>query len=272
MMFCCCQSASEVSAPVVEIQSFDEGEHGETADSASQSDPKLLAGAVESPAAPIAVAEVEPASSAAPAKRADGSAPAPPTSSNSISRGYLVACKGPLHISSREFDIAVEKDRVAGLDISAHDGITLLIGAVKEGPFSTWNQTVGPNCYEQVRRGDRIIEVNGCSGDSQAVLKAMVESSKLNVRIRRLVEFRVTFEKVVDLGVEFDETITKDLIITNVVGGHFQQLNKKSKVDMEMRNGDQIAEVNGQSGDAKTLMDLLEKRGSLDILIRRPSV
>merc|ERR1712224_1116937 len=124
----------------------------------------------------------------------------------------------------------------------APDFLTLLIGKVKDGSVDKWNKRVGLASYERVRRGDRIITVNGCGNDSDVMLQARTESV-LTLKIRRIVEFRVVVTtstkaglvapgRAAKLGVELEEGC-KRLIMKAVLDGPVRELNKQSKADME---------------------------------------
>lgn len=69
-----------------------------------------------------------------------------------------------------------------GLALSALDGICLRIVKVDEvGLVPNWNKE---NPRHQVRRGDRIIEVNGVSGNALAMIEVCKNSSTLNFLFR----------------------------------------------------------------------------------------
>merc|ERR1712216_1006012 len=57
-----------------------------------------------------------------------------------------------------------------GLDLSPHDGHTLLVGKIRPGPVQEWNQQRGSSGMDRVRPGDRITAGNGVTGDSGDIL------------------------------------------------------------------------------------------------------
>jgi len=69
-----------------------------------------------------------------------------------------------------------------GIGLSALEGRCLRIVKVDaEGLMSTWNTE---NPTKQVRRGDRIMEVNGIRGDARAMIEACKYSGNLQLLIR----------------------------------------------------------------------------------------
>merc|ERR1719235_1360829 len=71
-----------------------------------------------------------------------------------------------------------------GLDINYADGKTLLIRAVDSGGlFCSWNDAASPE--EQVGPGFRILEVNGISGNSAALLDECRKLQLLRLVIER---------------------------------------------------------------------------------------
>lgn len=177
---------------------------------------------------------------------------------------------------TREFRISFSKtpEMGAGIDISVHDGRTLLVGRVKHGGILMWNETQGRNPFERVRRGDRVISVNKATGSSDKLLEALrTDGPDFTLTIRRTVQFRVSFDKCDPLGVERVEENVAQLIVKGVSEGCFRMGNLSRKCDLEIKQGDHIVQVNGQTGNAQQLWSLLQscENGSpLDLLIRRP--
>lgn len=175
---------------------------------------------------------------------------------------------------TQEFDVQIEKDTGGlGLDITAHDGTTMLIGQVKEGPVTRWNSVVtgAGESFQVVRRGDRIVEANDNKGDAAQILAVLRGAKSLGLKISRLMEFRISaFDSQGNVGLEFDVASGKDLIVKAVNDGTVRHINRKIGAEMELRPGDRILEVNGISGDAQSLGELIAKQQTLELLIRRP--
>lgn len=180
----------------------------------------------------------------------------------------------PLRSKTREFDIRIEKDHEGqgmGLDISTQDGRTLLIGRVREGPVGRWNDNLGDrDCFEYVRNGDRIVQVNG-SRSCDGMLAAVKTADVLSIQISRMVEFEVTVFRADRIGLQVDHAETDMLIVRGLTDGPIKEMNKTLSIDFEIRPGDQIAEVNGISGPAKDLMNAIHSASTLRLLIKRPT-
>lgn len=68
-----------------------------------------------------------------------------------------------------------------GIDVDTTQGLALLVDAVTGGLVEEWNR-LHPDL--QVRAGDQIVEVNGISGDAQAIFKECRHAQHLEMRIR----------------------------------------------------------------------------------------
>lgn len=69
-----------------------------------------------------------------------------------------------------------------GIDISQHDGRTLLVTEVREGLVQEWNRE---NPLHQVMPGDRIIKVNSCQNSAQKLLNECRKNSVLRIAIKK---------------------------------------------------------------------------------------
>lgn len=167
---------------------------------------------------------------------------------------------GPLHMPPPdpedyvEFDAALDKTggRRLGLDISAYDGTTLLIGKVKPGPVEKWNLENAGRSERVICRGDRVVEVNGVSRDSDGLLGA-ARADFLNVKIRRLMAFTVTIEYngFDALGLQFaDAPGGQGVVVSLVERGVAEETNELNPADVEIRPGDRVIQFNGR--DATT--------------------
>mmetsp|Transcript_57304 Transcript_57304/g.166289 ORF Transcript_57304/g.166289 Transcript_57304/m.166289 type:complete len:163 (-) Transcript_57304:239-727(-) len=96
-----------------------------------------------------------------------------PSLSTDLSAGTPSAKAGPPEL----FHAAIDRssgDRL-GVDIDHQDGKTLLVCAVGDGLVKSWNDE---HPDEQIRKGDRIVEVNGVSGN---IFKMVEECKKKEV-------------------------------------------------------------------------------------------
>lgn len=69
-----------------------------------------------------------------------------------------------------------------GIDISQHDGRTLLVTEIRDGLVKEWNRE---NPCHQVRPGDRIIKVNSCANCARKLLEACRQDGVLRIAIKR---------------------------------------------------------------------------------------
>lgn len=156
-----------------------------------------------------------------------------------------------------------------GLEISSHDGTSMLIGKVKDGAIADWNAQCSG--MHSVRRGDRIMEVNGAKGDVNCIFGALRQQGELTIRISRLLEFHFMATKVEDrLGIEFDSNRADELNVMAVHEGASRDVCRRCGPELELRHGDRILEINGQSGDSMTLLAVIKSTSTLDFLVRRP--
>jgi len=83
-----------------------------------------------------------------------------------------------------EFTIQVDKTPGSklGVDVDHQDGVTLLVDAVTGGLIEAWNKA---HPDEQVKRGDRIVEVNGYRGDILNLVDECKKTQVLVMKIRR---------------------------------------------------------------------------------------
>lgn len=69
-----------------------------------------------------------------------------------------------------------------GVDISQHDGRTLLVTEIREGLVREWNRV---NPCHQVRPGDRIVKVNSCRNSARRLLEECRKNAVLIIAIKK---------------------------------------------------------------------------------------
>jgi len=69
-----------------------------------------------------------------------------------------------------------------GIDISQHDGRTLLVTEIREGLVKEWNRE---NPCHQIRPGDRILKVNSCQNSSKRLLEECRKNVVLRIAIKK---------------------------------------------------------------------------------------
>mmetsp|Transcript_80884 Transcript_80884/g.187811 ORF Transcript_80884/g.187811 Transcript_80884/m.187811 type:complete len:142 (+) Transcript_80884:71-496(+) len=84
-----------------------------------------------------------------------------------------------------EFSITLEKDNVIdkiGADVGRKPEYLVILKVKKPGLLAVYNET---HPHQQVMQHDRIVEVNGKSGDANAILVVLAMESVLHLKIRR---------------------------------------------------------------------------------------
>lgn len=178
-----------------------------------------------------------------------------------------------------EFNMHIQKAPFGpglGVNISPHDGITLLIGRVKSGPVKNWNRDRGTDALDVVQRGDRIVAVNSVSGDAGMLLNTLRAESQLCITISRLMEFKAKVKRHgnEDLGLDLQEVGTEKLLVEAVGPGLVAEGNRRVGVELEIREGDTLQSVDGISNDARRMraaLETLERGREIELLVRRPA-
>uniref|UniRef100_A0A7S0FLH5 PDZ domain-containing protein n=1 Tax=Pyrodinium bahamense TaxID=73915 RepID=A0A7S0FLH5_9DINO len=88
----------------------------------------------------------------------------------------------------KEFTITVKKTQGGprlGVDVDLSDGVVLLIDKVNDGLVSEWNKN---HPEKEVRKDDRVISVNGHSGNAQELAEICKKDEVLNMVIERDME------------------------------------------------------------------------------------
>lgn len=170
-----------------------------------------------------------------------------------------------------EATVQKREGRGLGVDLSPHDGVTLLIGRMKLGPLEDWNATRPPGALDLIQRGDRIVAVNGNSGKASSLLERMRADETLAFTLRRLLQFSLTLQRPAAEGFGLSVISAGSCLrICRVLLGVVQDLNKTNGAELELRRGDEIWEANGVSGTAAALWSVLKHATEVWVKIRRP--
>lgn len=171
------------------------------------------------------------------------------------------------------FKVSIEKkSNGLGVDLSPHDGHTLLVGKLRQGAFHDWNCSRPSGAAEIVRPGDRIVAVNGVTADSEDILSKMREDTFLNFTLRRLLDFTVRVSRssgeplglwVVDTGFT--------LRVTNVEKGPAENANRSHGAELIV-TGDEIYSANGVSSSGSAIQRVLKNASAVDLKVRRSKV
>lgn len=187
------------------------------------------------------------------------------------------AAPAPAEADAEFLDFEATIDKSGGeklcLDISAYDGKTLLVGRVKDGPVMRWNSEQIDTPWSRIQRGDRIIGINGKTGDSDELLGA-ARVDVLKLKMRRLLEFTVrihVLEGGDPLNMEFDDSDGR-CVVRSVSDGVASRANKRNTADLEIRPDDTVLQVNGEStSTAESVRVLTSICGDLEFRMRRPA-
>jgi len=141
------------------------------------------------------------------------------------------------------------------------------------GSLAEWNQD---HKGEQVRRGDRIVDVNGIHGSSAQMLDECDKLSVLNLTVLRVTEGPLRESKKLDFykiildrtdGSSFGAYCALDdtsLLIKSITGGLFAAWNEENP-DMQVRPGDRIVAVNSVQGSGRELLTECNQEQVLEI-------
>lgn len=130
----------------------------------------------------------------------------------------LIGCADLDTLRSREFEVTIDKGSAQsiGLDVDKDDGKTIQVVLVKPGPVDDYNAVTDG---DKVRKGDRILAMNGVEGSVPAMLESLSQSKRVVFKIRRVEEFSITIEKSAaneKLGIDVDHANGNSLKVISV--------------------------------------------------------
>mmetsp|Transcript_28130 Transcript_28130/g.43972 ORF Transcript_28130/g.43972 Transcript_28130/m.43972 type:complete len:235 (-) Transcript_28130:37-741(-) len=181
----------------------------------------------------------------------------------------------------RSFQVSLEKEKSAsmGLDIDK-GGVTMLVVKIKPGPVDDFNRS---RSGEEVRRGDRIMTMNGLEGPINTLLESLPGTSRVDMTIQRLVEFTIRLKKndqSEKLGIDVDHGSNEHLVVTRLNYliptaeartsanlGPIKRYNDEATAETELRVGDYITEVNGFSGAGGHVKEMLARISKEVVLV-----
>lgn len=169
--------------------------------------------------------------------------------------------------SNRDFLVTIDKrdgqKLGIGLDIEMSKGTTLLVSGVQGGSVLAWNDS---HVGSEVKRGDRIVEVNGISGDARQLIEALNASHELSIRLRRPELFTVilrTDGEEARLGLVLKYVPGgATLLVSDVHPGLVKDWNQNS-AKYTVEKGDRILRVNDSQGPAADLYERILKPGPM---------
>lgn len=153
--------------------------------------------------------------------------------------------------------------------------LAIYVCSVEEGssPASEANDCNPPS--EQLAPGDFLFSVNGVASDVTAMVAELEQSLKLELYVRRPVEFSILVNKMdkhrIGCELAYDTRIGTTLVIQDINDGLVQVWNESNHPSMAVLAGDRIAAVNGQRGKAEALLEMLGASQQLQLTLQRPS-
>lgn len=105
--------------------------------------------------------------------------------------------------------------RPLGMDVNYHDSATLLVTRVNAGPCFDYNSA---NRSQMIAPGDRIVSINGISGETSQMVQAC-KSEELTLTIRRCEEKRVLITRKFPeqkFGMETEQCDSCTLVVVGV--------------------------------------------------------
>mmetsp|Transcript_14560 Transcript_14560/g.30520 ORF Transcript_14560/g.30520 Transcript_14560/m.30520 type:complete len:253 (+) Transcript_14560:83-841(+) len=174
------------------------------------------------------------------------------------------------NLPGAEYRITISKadsQRQVGLDLDVKDGITAVVTVVWPGPVQSWNLAHGDL---EVRPNDRILSVNGASGDVQLLLDRLREDAELEMLLRRPTEFRASATSRRSLGVTVGYAPCGTSLLVDQVSerGLLTEWNDANP-GQEVRPRDRIVEVNRVRGPPELLLRELNSAGALELVLFR---
>mmetsp|Transcript_51823 Transcript_51823/g.112655 ORF Transcript_51823/g.112655 Transcript_51823/m.112655 type:complete len:264 (-) Transcript_51823:57-848(-) len=136
------------------------------------------------------------------------------------------------------------------------------------GSVAEWNLENGYAKYRDIRRFDRIYEVDGLQGNAPLLAKALEEApEEVRLMVRRPREVAVNVQRGsagLGLGLAFDDNMI--LIDRLNEDGAVAAWNKAHPQQQQVRVGDRILSVNKVDETTQAMLETLGKEQSLDIV------
>jgi len=162
-------------------------------------------------------------------------------------------------LQDSEFTVTVEKDpynprEPLGLDLDIQDGVNAWVTRIKPGRIKAVNDTLPAR--QQIAVGDFITKVNSVDGDVRKILDSLTQDAKLELVVRRPVEFSVAVERTEpheSLGLAFPNKPSGNCLVVMAIGDGLVKDWNASHPDAQVKVLDRIVAVGGQKGIAVEL-------------------
>jgi len=127
---------------------------------------------------------------------------------------------------------------------------------------------------ERIGIGDFVVDVNGVAGDALAMKRALMTVGDVEVSIQRPYVFvvPVVSKGGFPLGLRLKcNNACTSLLVRQVLGeGAVHQWNANAPRERQVIANDHVVSVNGTSGDAKLMRQLIASVDALDLVVARP--
>jgi len=164
-----------------------------------------------------------------------------------------------------EYEVTLKrgKNLPYGLNVDTQDTKTLYITSLAEdGPAITYNQQAEPEF--QLAMGDFIVEANGASGDTKAILDRFTNDDTVVVKVRRGIDITLMLDRnkvtkedgtegdLQPLGMEWPEHPTGEGLVVMAINEGFIADWNDSAADpvSKVQVGDRIIRVGNNTGGA----------------------
>jgi len=156
-------------------------------------------------------------------------------------------------------------DEALGIEVETLDSETALVLDIKDGAFRRWNKE---NKGRAVNIGDKIIEVNGISGNSTQILQTLKSSSRLDLQLQRSQLVQVSLDLAgKDLGLSIVAAPrSATVMVKTVLPGAISEWNALNW-DEQVKEGDRIYMVNGKYQNLNKVLEGLRKNDRLEMSV-----
>mmetsp|Transcript_107425 Transcript_107425/g.310482 ORF Transcript_107425/g.310482 Transcript_107425/m.310482 type:complete len:231 (+) Transcript_107425:71-763(+) len=185
--------------------------------------------------------------------------------------GQMASQNSPASVFHALVQIEDEGDLGMHLDITPKD--RLRISKIEDrGPVVAYNAGVAESL--RVREGDLILSVNGVTADCKAKVGALAACGRMDLEIGRARTFvvRVPDASQGKLGLDLVvHPAGAAAYITQVFSKGLVQTWNQQNPELDVRSGDMIIAVNGQTGTSLELTQLAVSTSKLELTITRPA-
>lgn len=174
----------------------------------------------------------------------------------------------PRHAASEIFHVLLHRSRSQtklGLQLDPCDGKVLYVTAILPGSslVSEYN-AIAPE-DERILPGDYIRAVNGVDSSSWAAAQALNVGPKMHLHVQHPLKFTIRVQRNGEaMGVELNFSETgNSLVVVGITGGAMHMYQH------QLRPRDRIETVNGFSGKAEELVEMIKEHQNLELAVSR---